>query len=166
MITACLIVSVLLIIGLSVYYYIASKYFISISSKKDITGIKNALTYIGLPVIQVLNNNNKYYFIIDTGSDSSHLNSSSDLNREELDMQDGIVVGMTGEEVACKFCKASFTINNTEITQIFRTTNLDEAFACIEEERGIKISGILGTDFLINHNYCIDFKDYIIYKRK
>lgn len=166
MITACLIVSIILICGLAIYYYISSKYFFTVSLKKDITGIKDALTYIGLPVLKLISNNKSYYFIIDTGSDSSHLNSSSDLENEQLDIQDGVVVGMTGEEVACKFCKAKFTINGIEMSQIFRTTNLDDAFACIEEERGLKISGILGTDFLINHNYCIDFKDYIIYKRK
>ena len=44
--------------------------------------------------------------------------------------------------------------------------SIKELFDTIKEDYGVTIHGILGTNFLDKYNYVIDFKDYIIYRKK
>ena len=46
------------------------------------------------------------------------------------------------------------------------SAELEETTKYIKENTGVEIHGLLGTDFLQNYKYVIDFKSLEVYARK
>ena len=128
--------------------------------------IRESMNLVNLPVVTFENNGNKYNFIIDTGANDSIINEScEDILVTPHDTKN-IVQGIIGENKKCHTVTIEFTYKNMTFDSIFNVVNLKELFNTIKEDYGVTIHGILGTNFLDKYNYVIDFKDYIIYRKK
>lgn len=118
-----------------------------------------------LPIITFFNNNVKLNFLLDTGSNLSHINSSILSNLEYTKLEGShSVVGIGGKK-ECGICEMMVKYKNQEFKEDFYITNLDEAFDEVKKESGVQIHGILGNRFFEKYKYIIDFDKFIAYSK-
>lgn len=134
-------------------------------NKKTIS-FKESMDLTELPIITFSNNNTKLNFLLDTGSNISHINSSilNRLNFTTLDREIS-TVGFTGEILDSIFCKMELEYKGKIYEDDFSITNLDDAFGVIKQESGVQIHGILGSKFFEKYKYVLDFGKLIAYMK-
>lgn len=120
-----------------------------------------------LPIITLTNNNVAVNFLIDTGSNISHICKSvvKELNTKSMEASDVNVAGLGAINKTVNFCKATFkdVLSRKYIVELSISEELDNTADYIEQNTGIRIHGLLGTDFLQNYKYTIDFNTLEIY---
>lgn len=132
----------------------------SISIKKYMPG--------DLPVITLTNNDVALNFLIDTGSNISHICPSvvslielqytkSDVNKE--------IAGLGTLNQGSAVCSAKFkdVLSREYEIELSISKELEETTKYIKKNTGVEIHGLLGTDFLQNYKYVIDFKTLEVY---
>lgn len=138
------------------------------TKKKNNTKIsfKEAMDLVELPVVTFINGDKKLNFLLDTGSNTSYINSSiiSTVVHEALDKEKHFI-GVEGNKIHTQFCKMSIKYKNQVFEEEFGITDLDNAFDIIKQESGVQIHGILGSKFFDKYKYIIDFKDLIAYTK-
>lgn len=135
----------------------------SISIKKYMPG--------DLPVITLINNGITFNFLIDTGSNISHICSSAVTLIEHEYMGTNTntrIAGLGAINQGVTICNAKFKdmLSKEYEIQLSISAELEDTAKYIKENTGIEIHGLLGTDFLQNYKYVIDFKSLEIYTRK
>ena len=135
----------------------------SISIKKYMPG--------DLPVITLTNNGVALNFLIDTGSNISHIcPSAAALIKSKHVRTDGStkVAGLGAINQGVTICIAKFkdTLSKEYEIQLSVSAELEETTKYIKKSTGVEIHGLLGTDFLQNYKYVIDFKSLEVYARK
>lgn len=134
----------------------------SISIKKYMPG--------DLPVITLTNNGVALNFLIDTGSNISHICPSAatliELQHTEVDGKRE-VAGLGALNQGVIICSAKFkdTLSKEYEVELSISKELEETAKYIKKNAGIEIHGLLGTDFLQNYKYVIDFKTLEVYAR-
>lgn len=125
---------------------------------------KEAMDLVELPVVTFYNGDKKLNFLLDTGSNVSHINSSIIplLVHEKTDKEMN-TIGIEGNKVINQFCKMSVTYKNQVFEEEFSIADLDEAFSVVKQESGVQIHGILGSKFFERYKYVLDFKELIAY---
>lgn len=114
------------------------------------------------PIIQAEINGKKGYFLVDTGSDISIINSSM-LKRYDLEEIKAYgdhrrAVGFNGAHTnAMKVKNADVLIGEQFDHNDFYSLNLDRVARGIEAKTNLKIVGIIGADLLLKYNCIIDY---------
>ena len=125
---------------------------------------KEAMDLVELPVVTFYNGDKKLNFLLDTGSNVSHINSSIiPLLVHEKTGKEMNIIGIEGNKVGNQFCKMSVTYKNLVFEEEFSIADLDEAFSVVKQESGVQIHGILGSKFFERYKYVLDFKELIAY---
>lgn len=124
-----------------------------------------------LPIIALSNNNNVYNFLLDSGSNISHICPEyfDEINATILGVyEEGKVDGYGATHTGITMCEADFIdiLGNKYTMNLSISEQLSVVSKNIEEETGVKIHGLLGTDFLRQNNYTIDFKNLVAYPKK
>lgn len=131
--------------------------------------IKYSVYNIGLPVIPVklFNETNSSLLIIDTGSDRSIMditvyNHFKDKITNSEQGQNIITTnGQTSSTLTAQF---DFIIEDTlKFSEPFTCMECSVGFNQIQKETGYQLHGILGTDFLVKHQWKIDFENLQIH---
>lgn len=133
--------------------------------KSQIMDFQTSMDLSGLPIVTFYQNDKKYNFIMDTGSNVSYINVDTDMEITKLERKDTFF-GSSGEERKCDVGNVYIKFKDTEYQCTVRIADLREAFRGIKKSTGITLSGILGTDFFGKYKYCFDFKELIAYARK
>ena len=123
---------------------------------------KESMDLVELPVITFYNGDKKLNFLLDTGSNVSHINSSIIhlLDHKKINKKMD-TIGMEGNKISNQFCKMSVTYKNQIFEEEFSITDLDEAFSVVKQESGVQIHGILGSKFFEKYRYVLDFGELI-----
>lgn len=133
----------------------------SISIKKYMPG--------DLPVITLTNNGIAFNFLIDTGSNISHICPSAatliELQYIKADKRE--IAGLGALNQGAAVCSAKFkdALSKEYEVELSISKELEETAKYIKESVGTEIHGLLGTDFLQNYKYVIDFKTLEVYAR-
>lgn len=132
-------------------------------SKSKIS-FKESMDLTELPVVTFYNNDQKLNFLLDTGSNDSHINRSilPNLKHEMLHYQKNLI-GVEGNLSECLFCNMAITYKDQKFEGDFSVTELDDAFNAIKQESGVQIHGILGSKFFQKYRYVLDFSSLIAY---
>lgn len=134
----------------------------SISIKKYMPG--------DLPVITLYNNDTPFNFLLDTGSNICHICPSvvKNIKYSRIDKSNTETVGLGGKSVQSNNCKAIFTDekNKEYNINLVISKEFEMSANSIEKCIGVKINGLLGTDFLQKYKYTIDFKTLEVYVKK
>lgn len=124
-----------------------------------------------LPIIALSNNGNVLNFLLDSGSNISHICAEyyEILDAELLGTyENGEVAGLGATNTGVTMCMATLndTIGNEYKVNLSVSNQLSAVTRNIEVNTGVKIHGLLGTDFLRGYNYVIDFKSLKVYPEK
>lgn len=145
-------------------------YVIKIRRRKDIMSLKESLDLTGIPIVTFAQENAKYNFLLDTGSDISYINSkivdNSAIKYEATDYKlAGFISagGLSSSDI--KIIDIPFEYKRTSFKESFAVLDLTESFAQIKEENGVTLHGILGNTFFTKYGYILDFKELKFYTK-
>ena len=145
-------------------------YVIKIRKRKDIMSLKESLDLTGIPIVTFTQENVKYNFLLDTGSDISYINSkivdNSAIKYEATDYKlAGFISagGLSSSDI--KIIDIPFEYKRTSFKESFAVLDLTESFAQINEENGVTLHGILGNTFFTKYGYILDFKELKFYTK-
>lgn len=158
-----IIISLFLIAALIIIIYTIVQYTKKHKSKMS---FKESLDLTNLPVVTFMNGDKKINFLLDTGSDASYINHSvlSNYNYTKSDYKTTFV-GSSGEEVNSNSCYMNITYNDYLFAIELSIANLDDVLNMIKARDGVNIHGILGSIFLQEHKYVLDFNSSIAYRK-
>ena len=145
-------------------------YVIKIRRRKDIMSLKESLDLTGIPIVTFTQENVKYNFLLDTGSDISYINSkivdNSAIKYEATDYKVAGFIsagGLSSSDI--KIIDIPFEYKRTSFKESFAVVDLTDAFAQIKEENGVTLHGILGNTFFTKYGYILDFKELKFYTK-
>lgn len=117
------------------------------------------LTKVGLPIVLVRVKDKHLCFILDTGSTCSLIDCTVVEYFKDIVELVGVyhVSGIEGTKHKVDMITLPFNFEGQIYKPKFCVKPLLDAFSCIEQESGIQIHGLLGTDFLLENKWIIDF---------
>jgi len=126
------------------------------------------LRLVGIPIVPLQNNGIEYNFILDSGATTSLVNSSilDELtNKVQIDGED-LVSGLD-PSIGYKASRydIEFNIINDKFRHQFSVINLDDTFNDLAQETGIKVHGLLGSDFFRDKKYILDYNEHLLYHK-
>lgn len=124
-----------------------------------------------LPVIALSSNGNVFNFIVDSGSNISHICTEYFEGLDAVllgEYKDGTVDGLGATNVGIVMCTANLhdVTGNEYKVHLSISNQLSSVARSIEVNTGVKIHGLLGTDFLNTYNCVLDFKALAVYPSK
>lgn len=114
-----------------------------------------------LPIILVDVKGEYLCFILDTGSTCSLIDSTVVEYFKDIvePVGDYFISGIEGTKHKVDMIILPFNFEGQIYKPKFCVKPLLDAFSCIEQESGIQIHGLIGTDFLLENKWIIDFKE-------
>lgn len=118
-----------------------------------------------LPIIPVEIKGKHLCFIIDTGSTCSLIDSNVVEYFKDIatPVGDYNISGIDGTKHKVDVVALPFSFEGQSYSPKFCVKPLLEAFKDIEAESGIQVHGLLGTDFLMENKWIIDFDKLVIF---
>ena len=119
------------------------------------------LNQMQLPMILIEVNNKHLCFILDTGSTCSLIDSNVvDYFKDIVEsIGDYSINGIDGTMHKVDVITLPFTFEGLTYKPKFCVKSLLDAFKGIEIESGIQVHGLLGTDFMLENKWIIDFNN-------
>lgn len=139
-----------------------------INKKQELISFRQAMELLQLPVVSFYIDNKLYNFLLDTGSNDSHINKElidKNIIKYSKDETKSTVIGITGDSVDVNSCIITLKYNNKEFSNLFLINDMSETFKAIKEESGITLHGILGSKFFEKYKYVIDFNSLEFYHK-
>lgn len=107
-------------------------------------------------------------FILDSGSDNNVIDSEAvkGFVHKKVESNDAIHLSGVGGSKDTEKCSLSFECEEETYTTDFLITDIKDAFELIKKEHGFTLHGILGSNFLREHNIILDFKNLAAYNKQ
>lgn len=114
----------------------------------------------GLAGIKLISEGKEFLFVIDTGSNCSHLDAddAKKLKQITFDKSGSVIEGLSDSTKAVGKATVIFRKGIFGFKHEFLISPLCKIKQDIKEETDVEINGILGTDFLIKNKCHVDFK--------
>ena len=121
--------------------------------------LSHGLQLTNLPLIVVKIANKNLCFILDTGSTCSLIDSNVVEYFKDIaeSIGDYYISGIDGSRHKVDVIILPFNFEGYTYKPKLCVQPLSDAFKEIEEDSGIQVHGLLGTDFLIENKWIIDF---------
>lgn len=134
--------------------------------KKNMSFIES-LNLTGLPIISFTNNDDIINLVLDTGSNTSIINSETLAKlRYKTSSVKNSVIGITGESKESNYVLIPLEYKGREYEMKCLATDMGESIKAIKEAYGVTIHGVLGTGFFKQYKYILDFNEMIAYSLK
>lgn len=126
-----------------------------------------SLHLTGLPIISFVNNDTIINLVLDTGSNTSIINTDvlKDLNYKVSNVKN-TVVGIAGESEESTYVLVPLEYKGKIYEMACLSTDMSSPIKAIKEEYGVTIHGILGTGFFMKYKYILDFNQMVAYTLK
>lgn len=121
----------------------------------------------GLPIITVEHAGKNYNLLLDTGSAESLIDATTAKTMELVPLgEKAEIFGIDGTTIETNKCTIDFVIQGNTYKYSFYTRDLSEAFAILKQEYGVNVHGMLGSNFLRDYSYILDFEKLVTYTKK
>lgn len=128
---------------------------------------KESMDLAEMPVVTFYQGDNKFNFLLDTGSNYSHISkeAAKEIQGEIINTQ--AKVSGIGEGITSGVCKTTLSYKGTSYDiDLSITDHLTDAFAAIKAETGVQVHGLIGNQFFQKHKYVLDFEELVAYTKK
>lgn len=129
---------------------------------------REAMDLAELPVVTFYQDKEKFNFLLDTGSTHSHI-SSEVVNRLKGTPTENLenIQGVGGEVTSNTAIKATLEYKSkTYEVLLVVGEHLNAVFKSIKGSTGVQLHGIIGSNFLSDNRYILDFDEFIAYQKK
>lgn len=138
-----------------------------VQKEKNKISIKESLDLAQIPVVTLYDCDTKLNFLLDTGSSQSHISKSASIMLMGTPVDTEYTITTSS---GCNNISKSIDSILKYKKQEFKATllvneGLDDAFEQVKSENGIQLHGILGSDFLKEHKYVLDFDELVAYSK-
>lgn len=131
--------------------------------------IKESIDLVHIPVVTFQEGDLKLNFLLDSGSTNSHVSAScaKTLIGTPINIENFNYSTSTGTDTLSKMIESVLEYKNSQFkVNLLVNENLDNVFTEIKEKNGVQLHGILGSDFLKEHKYVLDFSELAAYHKK
>lgn len=134
---------------------------------KNKISFKESMDLAELPVITFYQENEKFNFLLDTGSNDSHICAEAAKRIKGTSQPEArSIQGIGGEtliensiDTTINYKAQKYKIN------LLIGEHLNEAFRAIKETTGVQVHGLIGNRFLSDNKYTLDFKELVAYSK-
>lgn len=121
-----------------------------------------------IPIASFKQGDKDLVFLLDTGSDNNVLNKDSldYIDHEIIESNDITHLSGVNGSTPVQHCMIDFSCEDEHYRAKFLIADLSEAMESIRKKHCITIHGILGSNFLRQHNVILDFKNLTAYSNK
>lgn len=136
-------------------------------SKSNALSFKQGLDLTDLPIVTFQQGNQKFNFLLDTGSNNNIIHSAI-LDRIQYTPinKSSDLYGVEGNKQEVKFCNITLSYKDNSFEYEYAICDMSQAFSHIKQESGVNLHGIIGSKFFHKFQYVLDFKDLIAYSRR
>lgn len=129
---------------------------------------KEAMDLANLPVITFYQGDKKFNFLLDTGSNFSHICKSVANQIDGVKLTGEVMVhGVGGAGNIGDAVKTTLSYKDKSFDIVLCIgSHLDETFNAIKASTGVTVHGILGSIFLEENKYVLDFAKLVAYSKK
>lgn len=155
---------ILVVIGIAlIVNYFESK----IKKERGKISLKESLDLAEIPIVTFLEGDTKLNFLLDTGSSDSHISTSAAKMLIGTPMEtDYSYTTSNGSSTVSKVIDSVLKYKEEEFkVSLFVNEGLDESFETVKSNCGVQLHGILGSDFLREHKYIMDFAELVAYHK-
>lgn len=159
----------IIVIILFIIVFFASIFFISKgdNKKEDYMSFREAMDLTNLPIVTFYQKDNKFNFLLDTGSSLSVINKASlDNIIHHKSNKTGDLFGVDGIKREVSYASIDLTYKGYTYKEEFQVLDMQEAINQIKAESGVNMIGIIGSDFFRKYKYILDFNELIAYSKK
>lgn len=118
-----------------------------------------------LPLIVTSGRLKNLCFLIDTGSTHNTLfDFVYEHFKDEFKLLDSTcrTMGIEGHYKETPVIEATFNFEGTDYTSTFSVLDATDAIMQVQEETGVQIHGVLGSQFLMENKWIVDFDKLIV----
>lgn len=138
-------------------------------SKKTGVLLSESIESAGIPIVTLKNGNRSFNFLIDTGSDKSHISSEFVkllVDTEKIEGEHLVITTANGSvEGEGDWLRVPLSHKGQSFIEDFMVLDLHDTFESLREEIGMQLHGILGITFLRKYRYILDFNELIAYTK-
>lgn len=158
-----------ILIGVNVVFAITLTLFVYKGQRRNdcnlnsVISFKESLDLIELPVVTMSSNSKKLHFLLDTGANINIIQEYmlSELEIEDKKESENSVTGFGSTTEIDKCCKITLSYNDLVFREEFEIMDIPN----LDSYKGIKIHGILGSNFFMKYKYILDFEQKKFYRR-
>ena len=128
---------------------------------------REAMDLAEMPVVTFYQGDKKFNFLLDTGSNYSHISkeAAKEIQGETIEAQ--AKVSGIGEGTTSGVCRTTLSYKGVNYDiDLSITDHLTDAFAAIKTETGVQVRGLIGNQFFQKHKYVLDFEELVAYTKK
>lgn len=123
---------------------------------------------IAAPVVQVDVGGKELNLLVDTGGDLTFIDST---HKDEIKYTDtyvdiGGVIGVTSDSVCRHINKSCITINGHKYPCFFVFNDIKSSFDELYNNFGVRIHGMIGSIFLKEYGFVLDFDKLAMYTQR
>lgn len=119
------------------------------------------------PIVEATLNGQKAYFLLDTGSDITMLNKDEKnkygfkLRIRENENHAAVGIGGKTTELTSVY-QVHLKLGSTRIVTSYLAYDMSDIIQAIDQNSGVKISGIIGSDAMKRYGIIIDYKNKVV----
>lgn len=120
------------------------------------------------PIIQAKVGGIPLNLLVDTGSDSGFIDVShmNDMQYTDTHVRVGGIVGVTQDSIYRTIYRTCIDINGNKYPWEFIFNDLKQSFDEIFNTRGVRIHGAIGSTFLKEYGFILDFDKLAMYTQR
>lgn len=159
--------SILIAVLLIIIAIISNKFikYKEINNKK--ISFFEALKLAGLPVVTMTSKGVDVNFLLDTGSNKSFIDIKlvEELDSSIIEGKKAIVTGINDKSNETYAYNLILDYKDNRFENEFQAFDFEASVGHIRKKQGIKIDGIIGSDFLSKYKYIINYDDFTAYNK-
>lgn len=159
---------ILTVIGILALGYVVSLCESNIRKNNDRKmSFKESMDLAEMPVVTFYQGDKKFNFLLDTGSNYSHISKEAAKSIKGTMIDTKAKVSGIGEGETSAVCKTTLSYKGKDYNIDLSVTNhLTDVFADIKKETGVQVHGLIGNQFFQEHKYILDFNELVAYSKK
>lgn len=138
-----------------------------LGSHTEAMSFRQGLDLTGLPIVTLGQGENRFNFILDTGSDISMIDSNAMpfIKHEVLPDIEGSVIGMDGIMHKTTVCNVTMYYKDKSLEFDCLVKDLSDSFKTMKNRYGVNLHGMIGSKFFNKYKYILDFNEMIAYSK-
>jgi hypothetical protein len=149
--------------------FVLSIYFLNKKEEKnkEHMSFREAMDLTNLPIVTFYQGNNKFNFLLDTGSTLSVINKDSLSSMiHHKSNKTGDLFGVDGVKREVSYASINLVYKEHTYKEEFQVLDMQEAINQIKADSGVNMIGIIGSEFFRKYKYILDFNELIAYSKK